>query len=186
MSVLIKGFEVPKDGCKDCAMVQRGKVFDTCPFLKQEVNGNVERGGKPNGCPIIEVPDTNVGDTISRQAVLDEISDYNNDFDYTTNELYDRIKRMSSVNPQPKTGRWLIVEDRTDWYDATYECSCCKREIIVPYEARDEVYIDYPYCHCGAKMVEPQESNDKCKNCEYYRNPDYTRCHECTAESEEV
>ena len=29
------------------------------------------------------------------------------------------------------------------------------------------------------------ESKDKCKKCEYYRNPDYTRCHECKAESEE-
>lgn len=33
--------------------------------------------------------------------------------------------------------------------------------------------------------VEPQESEDKCKNCEYYHNPDYTRCHKCKAESEE-
>ena len=24
----------------------------------------------------------------------------------------------------------------------------------------------------------------KCKNCEYYLNPDYTRCHECKAERE--
>ena len=23
---------------------------------------------------------------------------------------------------------------------------------------------------------------DKCKNCKYYRNPDYTRCHECETE----
>lgn len=30
-----------------------------------------------------------------------------------------------------------------------------------------------------------EESEDKCKNCEYYRNPDYTRCHECEAESED-
>ena len=30
-----------------------------------------------------------------------------------------------------------------------------------------------------------QESKDKCKNCKYYRNPDYTRCHECKAKSEE-
>jgi hypothetical protein len=29
------------------------------------------------------------------------------------------------------------------------------------------------------------ESEDKCKNCKYYRNPDYTRCHECEAESED-
>lgn len=35
------------------------------------------------------------------------------------------------------------------------------------------------------KYAEPQESKDKCKKCEYYNNPDYTRCHECEAESEE-
>lgn len=28
------------------------------------------------------------------------------------------------------------------------------------------------------------ENEDKCKKCEYYRNPDYTRCHDCKAESE--
>jgi hypothetical protein len=38
----------------------------------------------------------------------------------------------------------------------------------------------------GEIEVEPQESEDKCKNCKYYRNPDYTRCHECEAESEEI
>lgn len=35
------------------------------------------------------------------------------------------------------------------------------------------------------KYAETQESETKCKNCEYSRNPDYTRCHECKAESEE-
>ena len=29
------------------------------------------------------------------------------------------------------------------------------------------------------------ESEDKCKNCEYSRNPDYTRCHECGAKMKE-
>lgn len=61
MSVLIKGVRMPKEGCKDCVMVQRGKVFDTCPFLKQKVNWNVERGGKPSGCPLIDAPDRKFG-----------------------------------------------------------------------------------------------------------------------------
>ena len=30
--------------------------------------------------------------------------------------------------------------------------------------------------------VEPQERSDKCSKCEYYINPDYTRCKECGAE----
>lgn len=28
------------------------------------------------------------------------------------------------------------------------------------------------------------ESGNKCEKCEYYFNPDYTRCHTCKAESE--
>ncbi len=35
------------------------------------------------------------------------------------------------------------------------------------------------------KYAEPYEDGDKCKNCEYYHNPDYTRCHKCKAESED-
>lgn len=65
------------------------------------------------------------------------------------------------ITPQPKTGHWMIVEDSIDRFFATYECSCCKRAIIVPHDAMKAVYKDYPYCHCGAKMVEPQERRDK-------------------------
>lgn len=36
------------------------------------------------------------------------------------------------------------------------------------------------------KNFEPQERSDKCSKCEYYTNPDYARCKECGAESEEV
>ena len=41
------------------------------------------------------------------------------------------------------------------------------------------------YCDTKRFKVESQESEDECKNCKYYLNPDYTRCHECKAESEE-
>ena len=40
----------------------------------------------------------------------------------------------------------------------------------------------------GVKAIieaDKAESDGKCKNCEYYRNPDYTRCHECEAERSE-
>lgn len=75
------------------------------------------------------------------------------------------------LKQEPKTGYWK------KWEYGTHRCSICDKFI-----GRER----YPYCpYCGAKMVEPQESNDKCKNCEYYRNPDYTRCHECKVESEE-
>lgn len=58
---------------------------------------------------------------------------------------------------QPNTGWWINDEDMTNWYDATYKCSCCGREIIIPYESRNDLYKNYPYCHCGAKMQEVEE-----------------------------
>lgn len=62
---------------------------------------------------------------------------------------------------EPKTGHWIYDDEYSDWFEVTYKCSCCKRAIIVSYEARNEVYKNYPYCHCGAKMVELQERSEE-------------------------
>lgn len=74
MSILIKGLKMPEDGCKDCLLVKRGRVFDICPFLKREVNGNVERGGKPYGCPLIELPDH--GDLVDRDEFIGRLQSW--------------------------------------------------------------------------------------------------------------
>lgn len=71
-----------------------------------------------------------------------------NPFGLYNGRLYDAI-RDGRVLPK---GHWIYDDEYSDWVDVTYKCSCCKRAIIVPYEARDEVYKDYPYCHCGVKM----------------------------------
>ncbi len=101
-------------------------------------------------------------DAINREdtlnAMLEELCIRNEDY-LTPAEatLYKVVKNMTSATPKPKTGHWISIEDRTDWYNAAYKCSCCGREIITPYELKNNLYSDYPYCHCGAKMVEPQE-----------------------------
>ena len=56
MSVLIKGMEMPTNGCRGCIFVNRKWHGDICPFLKREVTGNVERGGFQTDCPLIPVP----------------------------------------------------------------------------------------------------------------------------------
>jgi hypothetical protein len=53
-------------------------------------------------------------------------------------------------------------------------CSDCFRKTRIK---MNEVSID------GYKGKAERE--DKCKNCEYYHNPDYTRCHECEVERSE-
>lgn len=97
-------------------------------------------------------------DAVSRQTVLDEISDYNNDIDYTTNELYDRIKRMPPVNPQPKTGqfaKWVATEifDENWEYnkDAFAEIACRKLAKLGIVRAKGDEW----------ELIEPQESEDE-------------------------
>ena len=88
-------------------------------------------------------------DCISRQAVLDqtylwskdEFLRITNPFDY----LRKRINSLLPVTPKPKTGHWIDA----DGDNAI--CGCCNR--------LNHLYG--AYCkHCGAKMVEPQESED--------------------------
>jgi len=97
-------------------------------------------------------------DTISRQAVLDATVKRNSIWNKITNSkgenLEEIILQLPSVNPQPKIWHW--IESRCDMY----ECSEC-----------DHIYTDLSgerygmnYCpSCGAKMVEPQESEEKCE-----------------------
>ena len=51
MSVVVNGIEMPK-WCKDCPFVKFTSVGDICPLLKMDVSANVEKGGKPNDCPL--------------------------------------------------------------------------------------------------------------------------------------
>ncbi len=93
-------------------------------------------------------------DCISRQAVIDKMKKRDEELSCLTVK---DVRELPSVTPQVKTGHWIYDDEHSDWFDTTYECSCCKRTIIVPYEAMKEVYKEYPYCHCGAKMTERRE-----------------------------
>ena len=89
-------------------------------------------------------------DCISKQAVIDACDQSINLF-----EAVDRIKELSSVTPKPKTGYWFI--DERPESDRETICSNCEQPIF-KYHKLD---FDYRpnYCpNCGAKMIEPQES----------------------------
>jgi hypothetical protein len=101
-------------------------------------------------------------DAVSRQAVLDVIDD----IDKTTcmNEYHvivDAIDKLPSVNPQPKTGHWEWVRYDSNPNIGNWHCSECNRIVCGAITAANPVYA-YKYCpDCGAKMIEPQESEDK-------------------------
>jgi DNA-directed RNA polymerase subunit RPC12/RpoP len=71
------------------------------------------------------------------------------------------IALLPSVTPQePKTGHWILNKNqgvKATGY-LTYHCSECGREISSKYHGKISLLKEYPFCHCGAKMVELQES----------------------------
>ena len=109
------------------------KIIDK--YASEECDNDCEH------CAYIECPKEPCEDAVSRQAVLKE-------FEKGTENLYGRIDKLPSVQPKAKTGHWIEREVRGDL--ALY-CSEC--------EAGLDVYYHYSFCpNCGAKMVEPQES----------------------------
>ena len=70
------------------------------------------------------------------------------------------IKGMPSVQSKPKTGHWILNDHQgvqAVGYK-TYHCSECGREISSKYHGKLSLITEYPFCHCGVKMIEPQES----------------------------
>ena len=96
--------------------------------------------------------DTNVGDTISRQATIDAV---NNAFDRETlltgfvrSIAVRAIRDMPSVQPERKKGEWIEISS----INHTYKCSECGRLLVNITDGRNNVSKHYPYCHCGADM----------------------------------
>ena len=77
-------------------------------------------------------------DAISRADMLDAIG---HGTTYTSEELQRIIKNLLPVNPQPKIGHWIGIDEKSA------VCSCCNRN--------NTLYGDF--CKwCGAKMVESE------------------------------
>ena len=110
-------------------------------------------------------------DVISRQAAIDCLNaDFTIDgkenmetvVDYI-NGAFKQIKALPSITPQQRVGRWInkYAEDACGERYSYWACSECGRDVGFNLANIEDVLSDYPYCHCGAKMVEPQESEDK-------------------------
>ena len=107
-------------------------------------------------------------DAISRQAALNSLIDNTHLDGYDLAEALDAIEnkeKLPSITSQQKIGRWehgkeisreyrgqaLVSIDYLDWHCSN--CHCVVEQSIKP---------KWDYCpNCGAKMIEPQESEDK-------------------------
>ena len=109
-------------------------------------------------------------DCISRQAVIIQLShnkNGNDDCDVIIQKDIETIKALSPVTQQPKTGHWKEVYAETDYCNGWIEFSCENCEYQHGLESGEYGWsygdpIPWKYCPiCGARMVEPQESEDK-------------------------
>lgn len=88
-------------------------------------------------------------DCVSRQAVMQTLYDYG-----CESKTQDAIAELPSVQPKQKTGHWIFKEfDEETGISNSKWCSACNYPMA-------QVYDDY-CAHCGAIMVEPQESEEK-------------------------
>jgi hypothetical protein len=90
-------------------------------------------------------------DAISRQAVI-EIAKSSKSNWIDNSVLFKRVNELPTVTPQSKTGHWIYKQYGSYPECGNWHCSeCDKKDNNIPL-----------YCpNCGAKMYEPQESEDK-------------------------
>ena len=93
-------------------------------------------------------------DAISRQAVLEKAyKTARHDKNVYVVDVED-LQTLPSVTPAPKMGRWKIKKASIHPYGNDVACSECGHTMASSF--------GYKYCpNCGAKMIEPQESEDK-------------------------
>ena len=89
-------------------------------------------------------------DAISRQAVLEII-----EREEFKGDAISEIEKLPPITPQPKIGRWIADVDR--WGDIVttvngYRCSECNA-----FNTDKDNFCP----NCGAKMIEPQESEEE-------------------------
>jgi len=96
-------------------------------------------------------------DAISRQAVFEQIDQWaigNREYLYTNATYYltKRIQNIPPVTPQVKTGHWIRVDKDK------LKCSECDVIHFIAQYPQGKI----AWCpNCGARMFEPQESEDK-------------------------
>ena len=98
-------------------------------------------------------------DVVSRQAMNECIETYCG----SAVKLAIELRKLPSVNPQPKTGKWIMIDKELQ----RYKCSECGEVIRlykkseIPKLEKDETLSNYPFSHCGCRMIEPRERSDK-------------------------
>lgn len=133
------------------------EIDDYCEALEMAIQAIQTLEQEPCGKDI-NVPAI---DAISRQAVLDamyalcDTGESLKENPWRDNPhivaITDAIDNLPPVTPQPKTGHWIIIDDCERFIAKCSECGRIEDSRMIS---------KYSYCHCGAKMIDTQESEE--------------------------
>jgi len=133
-----------QEPCETCGYAEGS------PFCLQYCPYDAERKKEQEPCE----------DAVSREAVINTLdyADKALDTDRTIKEykalLCECYKVLPSVTRQ--TGEWILLDECAN---SGYYCSKCQKKLVK--EGWSETVKKIKYCpNCGAKMIEPQESED--------------------------
>lgn len=65
------------------------------------------------------------------------------------------VNRMPTIEER-RPGTWIELTNTNH----TYVCSVCGRMLVNITDGKNKVVEHYPYCHCGARMVQEGEEHD--------------------------
>lgn len=89
---------------------------------------------------------------------IDKIaSDYLNDNESEFDMLEVFAIAKEALEQGLNTGHWILNDNQGVQAVGylIYHCSECGREISSKYHGKISLLKEYPYCHCGCRMVEP-------------------------------
>lgn len=135
------------------ALEQEPQTFEWCTDCKEydQEKHCCHRWSKVIRNTVEEMKQQPCEDCISRQAVLDkkELVKLDDGQSFYCISPED-VETLPPVTPQPKIGHWIKISPAE-----IYECDICGQHVMT------KDICAYKYCHgCGAKMVEPQESEE--------------------------
>lgn len=161
-------------------MIYRQTAIDALE-LKKDKNANGDIGGSYNKIIQNDIDtlmqllpaqpekrtETRSRDCINRKAVTDTTICMGiscNECSFNTCEdgqsgclLKERVDKIPSATPQ--TGHWVLDDNQgvQPVGSLTYHCSECGRKISSKCHGKLSLLKEYPYCHCGAEMIEHQK-----------------------------
>ena len=139
--------------CYECPFSREdSQLRDYCNIIDTGESRIWHGNERLGNCPVKEISDK--GDFISREDALAPYVSLADDDVISVALIKRNILDLKAVHSGKEKGHWIREESICGWDGHSYQCSVCGRSIHLDTEVED--LEDYPFCHCGTKMIESE------------------------------